>query len=174
MWQSTAQQEPYSVNTVFGYFLHQLYIECRQPTHAHNRLHTQGFWATDRERVFLVGVEIYGGQQAAAARAAAAAAAAAAPDRGSASRRTTPPRRAAVQYSVHESLEELGRLADTAGLKVCVCCVLFIIIFIVLRIYLKEGGRILTTCRWPHRMPCPIFSGAYRLIDSLGQIGVTQ
>lgn len=50
----------------------------------------QDFWSTEQERVYLVGVMVKSEQ------------------------------RSKYAYNVHESLEELGRLADTAGLKVCV------------------------------------------------------
>lgn len=51
-------------------------------------MHVQDFWSIEKERVYLVGVNVKSES------------------------------RSRYSYNVHESLEELGRLADTAGLKV--------------------------------------------------------
>jgi hypothetical protein len=48
----------------------------------------QDFWSTEKERVYLVGVNVKSEQKS------------------------------KYSYTIEESLEELGRLADTAGLKV--------------------------------------------------------
>jgi hypothetical protein len=71
------------------------------------------FWSQDRERVYLVGVSYknWSSPQEQAAAAAVARARATGGAQAAAARR-------AQQFDVHSSLEELGRLADTAGLKV--------------------------------------------------------
>ena len=77
--------------------------------HVHTFLrNNQGFWDDDRERVYLVGVALKREGKARNRESAVAAAAAAAGGNA-----------AVAGYGIDESLEELGRLADTAGLKVC-------------------------------------------------------
>jgi hypothetical protein len=86
---------------------------CHAPLPSHHRPQEDEFWSQDRERVYLVGVSYknWSSPQEQAAAAAVARARAAGGAAAAAARR-------AQQFDVHSSLEELGRLADTAGLKV--------------------------------------------------------
>jgi transcription initiation factor TFIID subunit TAF12 len=107
----------------------------------------QDFWSTEKERVYLVGVaykqqyqqqqqqqqrrqqqqqgqRLFGSSNGGLAMSASSYSpwAAADADDGSSSSKRQPQ----ITYNVHESLDELGRLAETAGLQVSPLCCCFL------------------------------------------------
>jgi hypothetical protein len=80
-------------------------------------LHVQGEEdSDDRERVYLVGVEVRSGSNATASTSYSSSGGANMD--GKSSTTTGVKRGSRASYTIQDSLEELGRLADTAGLKV--------------------------------------------------------